>query len=100
MFNTAYEWSLFKETIRDLLISMKSFASQDSGFYEEEKKVSGFVHNYYLGCPSKSLRNRKYEEKSYPWTDGNTTATTSATSIKRERNQLQLMRSTFLTYLY
>ena len=38
LFNTVYEWSEFKGTLRDLLISMKSFASTDDAFYEEERK--------------------------------------------------------------
>jgi exportin-1 len=38
MFNTTYEWEEFKKTIRDLLISMKSFSSQNNELYEEERK--------------------------------------------------------------
>ena len=37
LFNTVYDWSEFKGTLRDLLISMKSFASTDDAFYEEER---------------------------------------------------------------
>ena len=40
LFNTCYEWSQFKATLRDLLISMKSFSSNNDYFYEEERKVS------------------------------------------------------------
>lgn len=39
MFNTAYEWTEFKQTLRDLLISMKSFSSQSNELYEDERKV-------------------------------------------------------------
>lgn len=38
MFNTTYEWAEFKQTLRDLLISMKSFSSQSNELYEEERK--------------------------------------------------------------
>jgi len=37
MFNTAYDWSDFKATLRDLLISMKQFASLNDALYQEEK---------------------------------------------------------------
>ena len=40
LFNTVYDWDEFKGTLRDLLISMKSFASTDDAFYEEERQVS------------------------------------------------------------
>ena len=40
LFNYCYEWSDFKTTLRDLLISMKSFSSNNDEFYEEEKKVN------------------------------------------------------------
>jgi len=33
------DWPQFKSVLRDLLISMKSFASNDDEFYQEEKKV-------------------------------------------------------------
>ena len=42
LFNNLNDWAAFKDTLRDLLISMKSFASQSDQFYEEEKQVSGF----------------------------------------------------------
>ena len=38
MFNNVYEWSEFKSTVRDLLISMKQFASTNDDFYREEKE--------------------------------------------------------------
>jgi len=40
LFNNLQDWKTFKDTLRDLLISMKSFASQNDEFYEEEKQVS------------------------------------------------------------
>ena len=40
LFNTAGDWTQFKGTVRDLLISMKSFASQDDAFYEEERQAA------------------------------------------------------------
>lgn len=33
LFNTAYEWTEFKSTLRDLLVSMKQFASMNDAFY-------------------------------------------------------------------
>ena len=42
LFNTCQGWQEFKSNLRDLLISMKSFASSNDEFYEEEKKVSTF----------------------------------------------------------
>ena len=40
LFNTLSDWSAFKSTLRDLLISMKSYASQSDEFYTDEKTVS------------------------------------------------------------
>ena len=40
LFNALNDWANFKDTLRDLLISMKSYASQNDEFYEEEKQVS------------------------------------------------------------
>lgn len=37
LFNSIDDWKTFKDTLRDLLISMKSFASQNDEFYAEEK---------------------------------------------------------------
>ena len=55
LFNALADWTGFKETLRDLLISMRSFASQNDEFYEEERQVSfSFVistslrHIYFL----------------------------------------------------
>lgn len=38
MFNNCDDWKPFKATMRDLLISMKSFSSQQQDFYEHQKK--------------------------------------------------------------
>lgn len=40
LFNSINDWKTFKDTLRDLLISMKSFASQNDDFYSEEKKAA------------------------------------------------------------
>jgi hypothetical protein len=40
LFNTVNDWSAFKVTLRDLLVSMKKFSSSDNEFYREEKEVS------------------------------------------------------------
>jgi len=40
LFNSLGDWAGFKDTLRDLLISMKSFASQSDQFYEEEKQAA------------------------------------------------------------
>ena len=40
LFNSLQDWKEFKDTLRDLLISMKSHAAQDDAFYKEEKDVS------------------------------------------------------------
>ena len=40
LFNSLQDWKTFKDTLRDLLISMKSYASQNDEFYAEEKQVS------------------------------------------------------------
>ena len=45
LFNACHEWPEFKSTLRDLLISMKSFSSSNDDFYEEERKVSIFINN-------------------------------------------------------
>ena len=37
LFNTLNDWTAFKDTLRDLLVSMKSYASQNDEFYTEEK---------------------------------------------------------------
>jgi hypothetical protein len=39
LFNTAYDWSQFKTTLRDLLISMKQFASLNDALYQEERDL-------------------------------------------------------------
>ena len=40
LFNNVDEWKQFKGTVRDLMISMRSFASTENDFYEYERKVS------------------------------------------------------------
>lgn len=50
LFNNCNDWSEFKSTLRDLLISMKSFSSNNDEFYEEERKVST-TKLIFLGCP-------------------------------------------------
>lgn len=37
LFNTCGEWAEFKPTLRDLLISMKQFASLNDALYQEER---------------------------------------------------------------
>lgn len=37
LFNTCGEWAQFKPTLRDLLISMKQFASLNDALYSEER---------------------------------------------------------------
>jgi len=39
LFNNADEWKQFKYSVRDLMVSMRSFSSQDNSFYEHEKKT-------------------------------------------------------------
>jgi hypothetical protein len=61
---------MFKETLRDLLISMKSFSSSNDEFYEEEKNVSVFrVLMCYLGCAGGVKEDRAGEKKRHPWHD-------------------------------
>jgi hypothetical protein len=43
LFNSCNDWQEFKSTLRDLLISMKSFSSSNDEFYEEERKVSYYI---------------------------------------------------------
>jgi hypothetical protein len=42
LFNNLEEWKNFKQTLRDLNISMRSFSSQQNEIYEHERKVSNF----------------------------------------------------------
>ena len=37
LFNTCQVWAEFKSTVRDLLVSMKQFASMNDAFYQEER---------------------------------------------------------------
>lgn len=48
LFNALGDWTNFKDTLRDLLISMRSFASQNDEFYEEERQVSTGSHHIYF----------------------------------------------------
>lgn len=43
LFNTVNDWKPFKDTLRDLLISMKKFASADDQLYQEEKEVRFYL---------------------------------------------------------
>lgn len=43
LFNHCYDWQKFKGTLRDLLISMKSFSAGSDEFYEDERKVNYFL---------------------------------------------------------
>jgi len=38
LFNNVEEWKQFKSSVRDLMVSMRSFSSQDNQFYEHERK--------------------------------------------------------------
>lgn len=40
LFNASGDWAEFKNTLRDLLVSMKSFASSNDELYEEERKAA------------------------------------------------------------
>jgi exportin-1 len=40
LFNTLSDWTEFKVTLRDLLVSMKKFASANDELYKEEREVS------------------------------------------------------------
>ena len=48
LFNYCNDWPQFKGTLRDLLISMKSFSASDDDFYQEEKKVSFRESNLFI----------------------------------------------------
>jgi hypothetical protein len=50
MFNNADNWKDFKGTVRDLMVSMRSFSSQENAFYEHEMKVSTFLVTTNLFC--------------------------------------------------
>jgi hypothetical protein len=40
MFNNYENWKEFKGTIRDLMVSMRSFSSKEDAFYDHLMKVS------------------------------------------------------------
>lgn len=71
LFNTSLSWQEFKSNLRDLLISMKSFASSNDDFYEEEKKVTKLYYLIYfiLGCFRGVKAQRPVEAPGYPWDD-------------------------------
>lgn len=48
LFNTVFSWSDFKATLRDLLISMKSFSSTNDELYQEERDVRTIHHNIFV----------------------------------------------------
>ena len=43
MYNSIENWKEFKSVVRDLMISTRSFGSQENTFYEHERKVSYFL---------------------------------------------------------
>lgn len=67
LFNNSQDWHQFKSTLRDLLISMKSFASNDDEFYNEEKKVSNKVsfNSFIIGCYGRSSTKGAPKKKSH-----------------------------------
>lgn len=48
LFNFCSDWPKFKETLRDLLISMKQHSSSNDEFYQDEKNVSNCYHHNVL----------------------------------------------------
>ena len=64
LFNNCNEWHPFKETLRDLLISMKSFSSSSDDFYEEERKViySILLTRMYIECSGRCQTKRAIEK--------------------------------------
>lgn len=60
LFNSINEWKTFKDTLRDLLISMKSYASQNDEFYAEEMQVSILV--FFLTFLQAALEKQKHIE--------------------------------------
>lgn len=39
LFNNLEDWKKFKGSVRDLMVSMRSFSSQNNEFYEHEMKL-------------------------------------------------------------
>jgi CRM1 C terminal len=40
MFTNCEDWKAFKGTMNDIMISLRSFSSQQNDFYEHQKKVA------------------------------------------------------------
>jgi hypothetical protein len=70
LFNTVSEWNGFKVTLRDLLVSMKKFASADNELYREEKEVSICIGLMCVGGVKKVVRLVVSEETSDSGNDG------------------------------
>ena len=58
LFNNLEDWKQFKGTVRDLMVSMRSFSSANDDFYEHERKVS-FIYFDILIKLSFYIRSRK-----------------------------------------
>jgi len=68
LFNSVSAWKEFKGTLRDLLISSKSFSSKDDAFYEEEREVSAsFLTS--LACLTGVTSNRTHPQEGHTRTD-------------------------------
>lgn len=60
LFNNVDNFKQFKGTLRDLMVSMRSFSAQENDFYEHEKKVSNYtVYFIYLFIFSWKLKNKR-----------------------------------------
>jgi len=70
LFNTVSDWNGFKVTLRDLLVSMKKFASADNELYREEKEVSICIGLMCVGGVKKVVRLVVSEETSDSGNDG------------------------------
>jgi hypothetical protein len=57
LLNYCFDREAFKQTLRDLLISMKSFSSQSDEFYEEERKVITILLTYIFREHNWQLKN-------------------------------------------
>lgn len=62
LFNNLDDWKRFKGTVRDLMVSMRSFSSANDDFYEHERKVS---YSLYFVFSSAQVLYRSREKK--PW---------------------------------
>ena len=63
LFNNIDDWKLFKGTVRDLMVSMRSFSSTDNDFYEHERKVSFIYFDILISFILILDRERKVFEK-------------------------------------